>query len=99
MPRQITNHRKTNEQKMLYHQDRLEYWQGIIDEAEKEALRLARQQINALPRREDDLEPDPFYVAKGLLKDNFRYQRAVGSRNGHQEAVKVYTALYLAEKA
>lgn len=98
MPRQITNHRKTNQQKMLYHQERLEYWQGIIDEAEALALAIAKAQIKALPIRKDGTEPDPHYVAKTLLKDNYRYNRAIGNRDGHEKGVSVYAALLQAEK-
>jgi hypothetical protein len=82
---------------MEYHQARLEYWQGIIDKAEQEALVKARQQIYDLPSRKDGLVPDENYLAKTLLKDNFRYNRAIGNRNGHERGVNVYAALYLAE--
>lgn len=99
MARKITNHLRTTKQKLEHHQKRLEYWQGIIDEAEEDALHLALVGIINMPKRKDGLEPDPYYMAKVLLKDNFRYHRAIGSRDGHQKAVDVYTGLYLAEVA
>lgn len=89
--------KKTNAEMMEYHQKRLEYWQGIIDQAEKAALAKAYQQIYDHPPRKDGLLPDPYYMAKIMLKDNFRYNRAVGNRNGHERGVNVYAALYLAE--
>lgn len=88
---------KTNAEMMDYHQARLEYWQGIIDKAEQTALVKARQQIYDLPPRKDGLEPDVNYMVKVILKDNFRYNRAVSNRNGHQKGVNTYAALYLAE--
>jgi hypothetical protein len=98
MTRQISNHRQTNEQKMLYHQERLEYWQAIIDEAEKKAYNLAVLQLQVASPRKDGLVQDPNYLAKVLLQDNFRYNRAIGNRNGHEKGVSVYAALLESER-
>lgn len=99
MARKITNHLRTNKEKMEHHRKRLEYWQGIIDEAEDEALRIALVRLKSEPARKDKLEQNPYYIAKTILVDNYQYNRAIGNRNGHEHAVNVYRGLYLAEVA
>lgn len=83
----------TNLEKLRYHAEQAERYQVQIEEIEEAADAVAaRQQYGRMSRSNNTVLPDT-YMAKSLLKDNHEYTRLVGSRNGHQAMVAMYSAL------
>lgn len=81
-------------QKMMHHLNKMEEWQGKVDEYEKSAMELVRETPE--PKRQDGSEQDPEYRAKKLLADIYGYGAACGKRSGYQKAVDTYALVVIA---
>lgn len=75
-----TKSRTTNRDKLASHLRQMEYWQGLIDDIETQAMNRAGD----------------VYILKVLLRDNLEYNRAVSQRNGHQLAANTYALAVIA---
>lgn len=82
--------------KLLYHLERSEHWQTIVDNYETRALQKAETHQQGRMRRSSALEMDPSYVAGTLLQDHFGYNSAVSNRNSHQRQAEIYGIAFLA---
>ena len=86
----------TNLEKLRYHAHCAEIAQVEIELMESQAEVIAyRQQYGRMSRSDKTVLPDS-YMAKNLLRDNHRYTQLVGTRNGHQAMVAMYSALIVA---
>lgn len=90
--------KRTNQEQVAFHLERMQYWQGILDDADKRALMMAHAKIRAMKPREDGLVLDPHYVAKQILRDNWQYKRATSQRDGFQKGLETYSAMVRTER-
>lgn len=82
-----------NIEKMRYHANAAEKAQMRIEAMERQAEEAGRAMQRGRLRRRNKTVISDGYMADVLLRTNHQYRSLVGTRNGHQAQVAMYSAL------